>query len=112
MHADIRWAIKQRYTLFKKAKRSNKDEDWRAYRTQRNLVTTKIRDRKLEYLNEPDLKASEPKQFDTKEWWKLVKQFMNKKKGISDGIPPISFNDTLYSSSKHKANAFNGYFIQ
>ncbi|MCB4773548.1 MAG: hypothetical protein LGB05_08015, partial [Sulfurovum sp.] len=111
INADICWAIKQRYRLFKKAKRSNKDEDWRAYRTYRNLVTTKIRDRKLEYLNELDLKASDPKQFGTKEWWKLVKQFMNKK-GISDDIPPIFFNGPLYSSSEDKANALNDYFIQ
>ena len=66
--------------MFKKATRSNKDEDWRAYRTYGNLVTAKIRDRKLEYLHELDLKASDPKQFGTKEWWKLVKQFMNKKR--------------------------------
>ena len=64
INADIRWAIKQRYRLFKKAKCSNKDED---YRTYRNLVTAKIRDRKLEYLNKLDLKASDPKQFGTKE---------------------------------------------
>ena len=55
INADICWAIKQRYRLFKKAKRSNKDEDWRAYRTYRNLVIAKIRDRKLEYLNKLDL---------------------------------------------------------
>ena len=97
--------------MFKKAKRSNKDEDWRAYRTYRNLVTAKIRDRKLEYLNELDLKASDPKQFGTKEWWKLVKQFMNKK-GISDDIPPIFFDGTLYYSSEDKANVLNDYFIQ
>ena len=39
------------------------------------------------------------------------KQFMNKK-GISDDIPPIFFNGTLYSSSEEKANALNDYFIQ
>ena len=43
INADIRWAIKQKYTSFKKAKRSNKDEDWRAYRTCRNLVTRFMR---------------------------------------------------------------------
>ena len=48
INADICWAIKQRYRLFKKAKRSSKDEDWRACRTYRNLVTTKIRDRQLQ----------------------------------------------------------------
>ena len=37
---------------------------------------------------------------------------MNKKKGISDDIPPIFFNGTLYSSSEDKANALNDYFIQ
>ena len=109
INADIRWAIKQRYRLFKKANRSNKDEDWRDYRTYRNLVTIKIRDRKLEYLNELDLKASDPKQFGTKEWWKLVKQFMSKK-GIYDDIPSIFFNGTLYSSIEDKANALNEYF--
>ena len=36
INADIRWAIKPRYRLFKKAKRSNKDEDWRAYWIYRN----------------------------------------------------------------------------
>ena len=46
INVDIRWAIKQIYRLFKKAKRSNKDQDWRAYRTYRNLVTNKIRDKK------------------------------------------------------------------
>ena len=34
------------------------------------------------------------------------------KKGISDDIPPILFNGTLYSSSEDKANALNDYFIQ
>ena len=43
INADIRWAKKQKYTLSKKAKRSNKDEDWRAYRTYRNLVTRFMR---------------------------------------------------------------------
>ena len=79
INADISWAIKQRYWLFKKAKRSNKDEDWRAYQTYRNLVTAEIRDRKLEYLNELDLKAYDSKQFGTNEWWKLVKQTIQTK---------------------------------
>ena len=115
---DILWAITQRCRLFIKAKLSNNDEDWRAYRTYRNLVTTNITDRKLEYLNELDLKASDPKQFCTKEWWKLVSQFMNKeqknktKKGVSGDIPSISFSGILYSFSEHKANASNDYFIQ
>ena len=90
INADIRWAIKQKYRVFKKAKRSNKDEDWRAYRTYR-----KIRDRKLEYLNELDLKASDPKHFGTKEWWKLVKQFMNKKRHIR----------------RHSTHFFQWYFV-
>ena len=90
INADIRWAIKQKYRVFKKAKRSNKDEDWRAYRIYR-----KIRDRKLEYLNELDLKASDPKHFGTKEWWKLVKQFMNKKRHIR----------------RHSSHFFQWYFV-
>ena len=31
---------------------------------------------------------------------------------MSDDIPLISFNLTLYSSSEDKVNAFNDYFIQ
>ena len=34
------------------------------------------------------------------------------KKGIFNDIPPIFFNDTLYSSSEDKANALNDYFTQ
>ena len=34
------------------------------------------------------------------------------KKGISDDIPPIFFNGTLYSSGEDKANVLNDYFIQ
>ena len=76
------------------------------------MVTTKIRDRKLEYLNEPDLKASEPKQFGTKERWKPVKKREKKKRSVSADIPPIFFNGILYSSSEDKANVFNDYFVQ
>ena len=34
------------------------------------------------------------------------------KKDISDDIPPIFFNGTLYSFSEDKSNALNDYFIQ
>jgi hypothetical protein len=37
-----------------------------------NTVTDMIRDRKLEYLTELDIKASDPTQFGQKDWWKLV----------------------------------------
>ena len=87
------------------------DHQQKNYKTERARGLgrkNKRADRKAE-SNELDLKASDPKQFSTKEWWKLVKQFMNKK-GISDDIPPILFNGTLYSSSEDKA--LNDYFIQ
>jgi len=111
MTADIHNALKERYKLFLRAKRSNKNTDWLLYRQNRNNVTTMIRVRKLEYVEELNQKASDPTKLGNKDWWKIVKSFM-KKKGLSDDIPPISHNGQTFHSPQDKANVFNKYFIQ
>ena len=111
LNNDIRRALKNRYKLFKRAKLSKRNEDWVTYRQYRNTVTNMIRDRKLEYLTELDIRVSDPAQFGQKDWWKFVKQFMNKK-GISEDIPPLLHNGIVYSSSEEKATLFNEYFIK
>ena len=65
--------------LHRRAKRSKLTEDWDRFRQFRNFVTLKKRDRKNEFLEEVDIKTSDPTRFGQKDWWKLVKSVMEKK---------------------------------
>ena len=72
----------------------------------------KIRHRKSEFLNELDRKASDPNIFRQKDWWRLVRAFLEKKSIDNDEIPPIDYNGKVYYSNKEKANIFNDFFIK
>ena len=72
----------------------------------------KIRRRKSEFLNELDRKASDPNVFRQKDWWRLVRAFLEKKSIDNDEIPPIDYNGKVYYSNKEKANIFNDFFIK
>ena len=49
MNGSIKREIRQREFLLNKARRSNLDEDWSAYRRSRNRVTKLVRDSKSKY---------------------------------------------------------------
>ena len=78
----------------------------------RNFVTLKKRERINEFLEELDIKPSDPTRFGQKDWWKLVKYF-TEKEGIGlDEIPPIDCNGQIFYSNKEKAELFNEFFIK
>ena len=111
---EIRKLIKRkrkRNRLHRRAKRSKLTEDWDRFRQFRNFVTLKKRERKNEFLQELDKKASDPTRFGQKDWWKLVKSFMEKKGIGLDEIPPIGCNGQIFYSNKEKADSFNNFFI-
>ena len=108
----LRTLMKKRNRLHKRAKTTKSNLHWQEYRQLRNEITSLKRQLKIEYYQELDEKASDPKQFGTKEWWKLVKQFMNKKDVSSDNIPPIKHNGNIFYSNKDKADIFNNFFVQ
>ena len=112
MTDEIRHAMKVRYSLFKRAQRSvNNQGHWADYRRQRNVVTHMVRQRRQTHDDETDSKISDDNNSGSKEWHKLVKQFFHNK-GVSSQIPPILFNDILYTSDNKKANLFNQFFSQ
>jgi len=107
---ELRMLVKERNRRFKTAKRTNRVTDWERFRQLRNQLTTKIRERKLEYINEIDTKASDPTLFGKKDWWRLVKSFMNKKGMETEEIPPLELNGNTYHSNLDKATVFNNFF--
>jgi len=111
MTCTIRKFIKLKNKLHKKAKQSNSENDWKRFRTERNKLINKIRERKLEYYQDLDNKISRNNDIDKKEWWKLVNNYMSRK-GTKNNIPALSVNDKLVYSNTEKAEAFNDYFIE
>ena len=109
---EIRILIEKRKKKKRKAKQSNREADWRKFRQIRNYVILKIRHRKSEFLNELDRKASDPNIFRQKDWWRLVRAFLEKKSKDNDEIPPVDYNGKVYYSNKEKANIFNDFFIK
>ena len=103
---------KKRNRLHRRAKRNKLTEDWDRFRQFRNFVTLKKRERKNEFLEELDIKASDPTRFGQKDWWKLVESFMEKKGIGLDEIPPIDCNGQIFYSNKEKAEIFNDFFIK
>jgi hypothetical protein len=108
---EIRILIAEKDKIYKTARKKNTNDDWEKFRKCRNHLTSKIRERKLQYLKELDTLASNPEKFNTKEWWKLVKTFLSKKGMESNEIPPLESDGRIYYSNKEKANILNNFFI-
>lgn len=103
--------IGERITIHNVAKQTNDPNDWKQFRQFRNYVTSKERQRQQDYISELDNKVSNSTNFGNKEWWKLVKSFLNKKGIESNEIPPILHEGTVHYSNEEKANVFNTFFI-
>ena len=108
---DLKTMINKRNKLYKKAKRTNERNDWNNFHTLRNVIVNDIRKRKLEYYNELNDKVNGQVRFGQKEWWKIVKHFLNRKGIDSSEIPPITVNGQTYYSNTDKAEVFNNFFI-
>ena len=111
MTDEIRLLIEERKSIHRIAKQTNKPDDWLVFRQFRNYVTSREKERKIEYISELENKVSNTSNFGKKEWWKLVKLFLKKKGMDSNEIPPLTFNDRVLYTNKEKADAFNSFFI-
>ena len=97
----------KRNKLHKTAKQTNLETEWGRFGKIKKYVISKIRARKIEFLKELVNKASDPNIFGQKDWWRLVKLFLNKKGIDTDVIPPLAHNGNIYYSNKEKANILN-----
>ena len=112
MTDEIRKLINERKELHTKAKRTNLPEHWKEFRQFRNHVTSKQRELQQEYYSNLHEKICDASRFGEKEWWKLVKLFLNKKEINSEEIPSLEVNGKIIYSDKEKANTLNSFFIE
>ena len=108
---DIRILCKNKNKAHKRAKSSNSCRAWAYYRSIRNEYTNAIRKRKQEYDKHIDDKISSAKNFNEKDWWKLVRSFMTQKGLNSDEIPPLVNDNIIYDTNEEKASVLNDFFI-
>ena len=104
MNGLIKREIRQREFLLNKARLSNLDEDWSAYRRSRNRVTKLVRDSKSKCSRELIDKNSD----DPKKVWKTVKQIMPGQK--TKRVTSIDLNGTQIYDDKEIINSFNNFF--
>ena len=92
------------------AKQLDTAELWELFRRIRNAYTDAIRTRKKEYLNELDDRISNKNNFGSKDWWKLVNNFLKDKDNNNRDIPPLEENNNIFYTNKEKADCLNTYF--
>ena len=109
INADIKLGIKKRNKLYRKAKRSNSDQDWTLFKRQRNHVTLSIRKAKETHITRLADKL-ETSENNSKLWWKLAKAVLNPDY-VQKSIPSlVDDNNIHYSDPTAKANLLNNYF--
>ena len=92
------------------ATRLKTPEAWKRFREFRNYYNEELKKSKENYIKQLDDQVSNKQSFNTKQWWKLVNDFM-KNKGINnEDIPPIESDNNVIYNNKEKADCFNSYF--
>ena len=106
MSGQIKKVMYQRDNQLKKAKLSNRDEDWKLYRSLRNQVTAQIRKAKCNY----NKKLIQDNSDNPKTFWKTINKILpnEKKKRVPSAI---NIDGNLITDRNMIANAFNLYFI-
>ena len=97
--------IRKRKRAYKKAKRSNLQQDWQKFKTLRNKTTQIIRDAKQALYNNLAEKLTS-NSISCKNWWSTLKSFIKPNNKAS--IPPIEHNNQIYTN-EHKANILNEF---
>lgn len=106
MSGQIKNVMYQRDHHLKKARLSNRDEDWNLYRSLRNQVTSQIRKAKCNY----NKKLIQDNSDNPKTFWKTMNKILpnEKKKRVPAAI---HIDGNLITDRNKIANAFNSYFI-
>ena len=104
---DIKRNIRKRKRAYKKVKRTNSESDWKKFKTLRNKVVQNIRDSKKLFYDKISTKLTS-ENLSSKDWWTTLKTFIAPNSKTS--IPPLEFNDTIYTEDNDKANVLNSFF--
>jgi len=102
---EIKTAITERDTQFKRAVLTQQENDWQKYKLLRNKVVATVRKAKLKYYTE----KIECNENNTTEMWKTIKQLVNTTNSrITVGV---DFEGRLYTDDIDIAENFNTYFL-
>lgn len=96
--------LSQILRLHKRAVRTKDQDHWKAFKRQRNAVSSLIKDSHNRYLNDVigDSLTENPKKF-----WSYVKH--NRSENL--GIPPLRTDQGVFVTDKDKAETLNTYFF-
>ena len=104
---ELKEEIGKRNKLFKKAKHTNRDEDWKNWRSQRNMATDLNRRLKAQHIRHQVSKLTEYKQ-DPRKYHQILKNMLGRSK--IDRIPPLTgTNGQTLENDLEKANLLNDY---
>ena len=104
---DVKRNIRKRKRAYKKVKRTKSESDWKKFKTLRNKVVQNIRDSKKLFYDKISAKLTS-ENLSSKDWWTTLKTFIAPNSKTS--IPPLEFNDTIYTEDNDKANVLNSFF--
>ena len=99
--------IRKRKRAYKRAKRTNLDFHWNSFKQIRNRVIKMIRDSKQQHYDKI-VEKLRSNTLSTKDWWSTLKTFIIP--CIKSSIPPLEFNNDIYTDESDKANILNTFF--
>ena len=105
MDSKLNHAIMLRSKLRNKFLKSRSNKDGEAYKKQRNLCVSLLRQNKKDYFETLDMKSVT----DNKMFWKTVAQLFSNKSKASNKIT-LSENEKLITNDQKSAEVFNNYF--
>ena len=99
--------IRKRKRAYKRAKLTNLDVHWKSFKKIRNQVTNMIRGSKQSH-NDKIADKFLSTTLSVKDWWSTLKTFIIPI--TKSSIPPLEFNNNIYTVECDKANILNTFF--
>ena len=91
-------------------KKSNTPNNWDAYKSFRNRITTEIRKSKKKFQIDRLSERLTSSETGPKDLWKTLNNFI--KPDQANVIPPLNKDGTIYAYDTAKANALNDFFAE
>ena len=109
-NADLRRQRRKKNIAHRKARSTNKPEDWDKFRRLRNSYNDSIRQSKLNCEKTKAERLRDTETLSSKKWWRLAKSFLKQEK--TSIIPPLKVGNSIISNDGDKAEAFNNFFAK
>ena len=107
INSHIKYLIRRRKRVYRKAKRTDLHWHWHKFRQLRNKVTKLIRDSKT-MCNERIANKLKSETLSSEDWWTTLKSVISPNSKCS--VPPLQTNGMTVSDELEKANVLNDFF--